>query len=646
MGKPLRALIVEDSENDAELLVRSLEDASYSVVHERVQTADGMKAALARAQWDVVLSDCSMPGFSAVAALEVLQAAGHDLPFIIVSGTIGEEAAVVALKAGAHDFLIKGRPARLGPAIERELREAIHRSEQRETEEALRVSEGQYRSLVEHAVFGLFRSTADGRFLTVNPALVRMLGYDSPEELLEIDIASLSVESDTLGRPPDGSEAHNRWTGTETVWRRKTGEAMRVRLAGHVSEERHEGQPVLDVIVEDVTEEFRLQEQLRRTQQMEALGQLAGGVAHDFNNLLTAILGYAELVSDQIGPDKPIAADLEQIRGAARRAVALTKQLLAFSRKQVLAISQVNITEVIRAMEPMLGRLLGAPIAVRTDLYEDVHPVMADATQLEHLLINLAVNARDAMPQGGALTIVTRNAELDPAYANTHPGAKPGTYAALSVTDSGVGMTAEVQEKIFEPFFTTKERGRGTGLGLAAVYGAVKQLGGYIEVQSQPAQGSTFTIYLPGKAPPVPEQRGAVAGSSDSHETILLVEVDTTARAVVNAMLRTSGYRVLEADSAEAALAVLERSEERIDLLLSDLILPGMNGHELAVRITRDRPHVRALLMSGYAAQLGALQNLLEPGVLLLEKPFSRDTLLKKTREALAGGGAPSASQQ
>jgi two-component system cell cycle sensor histidine kinase/response regulator CckA len=636
MGKPLRALIVEDSADDAELLVRDLEDASYSVVHERVETAGGMKAALARAQWDIVLSDCSMPAFSAVAALDVLRASGHDLPFIIVSGTIGEEAAVAALKAGAHDFLMKGRPARLGPAIERELREATHRCEQREAEEALRASEGQYRSLVEHAVFGLFRSTADGRFLTVNPALVKMLGYDSPGELLAIDIASLSVESDTLGRSPDGSEAHNQWTGAETIWKRKTGETIRVRLAGHVLEEQHEGQPVLDVIVEDVTEEYRLQEQLRRTQKMEALGQLAGGVAHDFNNLLTAILGYAELVSDQIGPDKPIAADLEQIRGAARRAVALTRQLLAFSRKQVLAITQVNLTEVIRAMEPMLCRLLGAPIAVHTDLYEDVQPVMADVSQLEHLLINLAVNARDAMPQGGALTIATRNIELDAAYAASHPGAKLGTHAALSVTDSGVGMSADVQEKIFEPFFTTKERGRGTGLGLAAVYGAVKQLGGYIEVQSQLARGSTFTIYLPGRTVPVPEERGAVSpGLPDNHETILLVEDDDDVRAVVNGILQTSGYRVLEADSAEAALTFLAKSSDAIDLLLTDLMLPGMNGHELAARVTHERPRVRVLLMSGYAAQLGTLQDLLEPGALFLKKPFSRATLLKKTREAL-----------
>ena len=637
MSKPLRALIVEDSEEDAELLVRDLEAASYSVVHERVQTADGMKAALARTEWDIVLSDCSMPGFSAVAALEVLQAAGRDLPFIIVSGTIGEEAAVVALKAGAHDFLIKGRPARLGPAIERELREATHRSEQREAKEALRASESQYRSLVEHAVFGLFRSTAAGRFLTVNPALVTMLGYDSPAELLEIDIASLSVESDTLGRSPNGSELHNQWTGAETLWRRKTGETIRVRLAGHIFEERHEGHPVLDVIVEDVTEEYRLQEQLRRSQQMEALGQLAGGVAHDFNNLLTAILGYAELVSDQIGPDKPIAADLNQIQGAARRAVVLTKQLLAFSRKQVLAIAQVNLTEVIRAMEPMLCRLLGAPIAVHLDLYEDVHPIMADATQLEHLLINLAVNARDAMPQGGVLSIATRNVELDAAYAVSHPGAKAGIYAALSVTDSGVGMSADVQRRIFEPFFTTKERGRGTGLGLAAVYGAVKQLGGYIEVQSQPARGSTFTMYLPGKAPAVPEERGAVSHASPaSPETILLVEDDAGVRAVVNGMLRTSGYRVLEADSAESALTFLERSEEAIDLLLTDVVLPGMNGHELGARVTHDRPRVGLLLMSGYAPTLGARQHLLKPGALFLEKPFSRDTLLKKTREALA----------
>jgi signal transduction histidine kinase len=446
----------------------------------------------------------------------------------------------------------------------------------------------------------------------------------------------LYVENDFLPSRLDES-GDRELAGEQTRWRQKTGGTIRVRLTGHLTEEQHRGRPILEVIVEDVTEDYRLQEHLRRTQRMEALGQLAGSVAHDFNNLLTAILGYTGLIIDQIGPDKPIAADLQQIKAAGDRAADLTRQLLAFSRKQVLAVTPLNLTHVVRALEPMLCRLLGTPIRINTDLCDDLRLVMADPAQFEHLLINLAVNARDAMGQSGVLRIATRNVELDATYALAHPGAKAGAHAALSVADEGVGMSPDVQDKIFEPFFTTKERGQGTGLGLAAVYGAVKQLGGYIDVESQPGLGSTFTIYLPATADAVPIQQSAVSPlSSVGHETILLVDDEPGVRAFANEVLRRSGYHVIAVDSAEAALTFLEKAEEPIQLLVTDLVLPGMNGHELAVRVARDWPRVRVLLMSGYAAQLGSLGDLLEPGVLLLEKPFSGQTLLTRTRELLA----------
>jgi PAS domain S-box-containing protein len=343
MGNSLRLLLVEDSENDAELIVRELEHAGYSIVHERVQTAEEMKAALTRGPWDVVLSDYSMPRFTAPAALAILQTSGRDVPFIIISGTIGEDAAVAALKAGADDFLVKGRLARLAPAIEREMEDLAHRREHRRAEEALRVSEARYRSLVEHAVFGIYQATIDGRFLAVNPALVTMLGYESAEDLLGVGLANLYVDSAARAATLGHGDGRVQPTSETAMWRRRTGQEIRVRLSGRRTEEPLSHQPVFEVIVEDVTEQHRLQEQLRQAQKMEAIGQLAGGIAHDFNNMLTAILGYTELLTDQIGPDKPIGEDLRQIKGAAERAAGLTRQLLAFSRKQVLAVVPINL---------------------------------------------------------------------------------------------------------------------------------------------------------------------------------------------------------------------------------------------------------------------------------------------------------------
>jgi two-component system cell cycle sensor histidine kinase/response regulator CckA len=632
-NKPLRVLIVEDSKDDTELLVRELERGGYSVAYEQVSTADAMTAALGRT-WDVVISAYSMPAFSAMAALALLKANRRDLPFVITSGTIGEETAIAALKAGAHDFLVKGRLTRLVPVIEREMRETALRGEQRRAQDALRRSEAQYRSLVEHAVFGIYKATIEGQFLTVNPALVTMLGYDTADALLAVGLPNVfadpTVGADLMHRERD------QFTGEEAMWQRKSGEPIRVRLSGRQIEVIDGGRSAFEVIVEDITERHRLQEQLRQAQKMEAVGQLAGGVAHDFNNMLTAILGYSELLTEQIGPDKPIGQDLRAIVTAAERAAALTRQLLAFSRKQVLAMTPLDLTRVVRDVEPMLRRLIGEQIVIKTVLADDLDAVMADATQLDQVLMNLAVNARDAMPRGGVVTIETRNAELDQRYVLTHTGARAGAYAMLSVGDSGIGMSREVQAKIFEPFFTTKERGRGTGLGLAAVYGIVKQLGGYVSVESEPERGSTFKIYLPRtNQPAAVKSTPAPVVSPVGAESILLVEDEDDVRSFIKIALQRFGYQVVEAASAPDALTHLEALDRPIHLLLTDVVLPGMDGRELAARVTRERPDVQILFMSGYTDRMRTTDGYLEPGVHLLEKPFTAETLLKKTRQIL-----------
>src|SRR5712691_4853863 len=642
--KPLRALIVEDSAPDAELLVRELERSAYTVTYERVETAQAMESALATSDWDVVLSDYDLPRFSGPAAFALLRATGLDLPFIIISGTIGEEVAVTALKAGAHDFLVKGHLARLIPAIERERRELEGRRERVRAEEALRRSEAQYRSLVEGAVFGIYQATVDGRFLTVNPALVMMLEYDSAEDLISVGVphvyADANMRAELLRRGLSAMEL----LGEEVMWRRKTGEEIRVRLSGRPSQEPQTHATMFEVIVEDITEQHRLHEQLRQAQKMEAIGQLAGGVAHDFNNMLTAILGYTELLTDQIGPDKAIGRDLHEITAAAKRAAALTRQLLAFSRKQVLAMAAVDLTHVVRTVTPMLRRLLGERNAITTTLADSVGSVMADVAQLEHLLINLSLNARDAMPEGGVLTFTTGNTELDEAYTVRHPGARIGRYVMMRVADTGVGMAPEVQARIFEPFFTTKAHDRGTGLGLAAAYGTVKQFGGYSEVESQVGRGTTFTIYLPRASRPAQVPGASLpVSASGGNETILVVEDESGVRAFVKIALQRFGYRVVEADSAEAALILMKAFAGPIDLLLTDVVLPGIDGRELAAHVGRERPNTRVLFMSGYARGLGSGDGRLDAGAQLIEKPFTAQALLTRMRQLLGDADSSAA---
>jgi two-component system, cell cycle sensor histidine kinase and response regulator CckA len=634
--KALSLLIVEDLAEDAELIVEELTRGGYDISFERVQTAAVFKEALARREWDLVISDYDLPAFSGPSALALLQASGLDVPFIMISGTIGEEIAVSALKAGAHDFLVKGRLARLVPAIERERRDVEVRRERARAEDRLRRSEARYRSLIDGAVLGIYQATAQGEFVTVNPALVAMLGYDSPDDLLRIGWADLHADPDEARAVIPRSYEQGEFAGEEVIWRRKSGESIRVRLSGRLIEEAHSGRLLSEVFVEDVTAPHRLQEQLRQAQKMEAVGRLAGGVAHDFNNMLTAILGYSELLSEQIGPDKPIGRDLREIRAAAERAATLTRQLLAFSRKQMFTIQAVDLTNVVQTIEPMLRRLLGERIVVTTALAGDLVPVMADTAQLEHLLVNLSVNARDAMPEGGALTFTTANTVLDTRFARDHPGAFIGPCAMVRVTDNGSGMPPEVQARIFEPFFTTKEIGRGTGLGLAAVYGTVKQLGGYIEVDSHVGRGTSFSLYLP-KAAEAAQPSALVPSVSNhsGHETVLLVEDEDAVRTFVKVTLNRFGYRVLDADSAEEALTLLQGYDGPVHLLLTDLVLRGIDGTQLAAQVTRERPEARVLFMSGYARGVGPIPGGLDPGTNLLEKPFSAHTLLTKTRQLL-----------
>lgn len=390
--------------------------------------------------------------------------------------------------------------------------------------------------------------------------------------------------------------------------------------------------------------------QLRQSQKMEAIGQLAGGVAHDFNNILTVILSYAAMARDDLPPNANGREELEEIYQAGRRAASLTQRLLAFSRQQVLAPRVIDVGEVTRGMEMMLQRLVGSNMELEVFVTKDIPPVFADAGQLEQVLLNLVVNARDAMQNGGKITVEATNVQLAGEYTSTHFHVADGEYVLLAVSDTGIGMDRETQARIFEPFFTTKEKGKGTGLGLSTVYGIVKQSGGHIWVYSEPGEGTTFKIYLPvcEHAPKAAAVGAPPVSRLGGHETILLVEDDEHVRAVVRGILRRNGYRVVETRSPSEAIAAFAEHPD-IDLLLTDVIMPEMSGTELARQLSRMRTHVKLVCMSGYTGEATVRHGYLEPDVPFVQKPLTPETLLQTIRRVLdtsvesgvRGGGTP-----
>jgi two-component system cell cycle sensor histidine kinase/response regulator CckA len=390
-------------------------------------------------------------------------------------------------------------------------------------------------------------------------------------------------------------------------------------------------------LVEDITEVRRTEEQLLQAQKMEAIGRLAGGVAHDFNNLLTAILGYSELVLQDLGPDHASAADVKEIRAAGQSAESLTRQLLAFSRRQILQPQTLDLNKVLTRVDGLLQRIIGEDIDLTMKLTAPLGRVSADPGQIEQVVLNLAVNARDAMPHGGKLTIETANVTLDDDYVSQHTGATVGPHVMVAVTDTGTGMDQATQRRLFEPFFTTKEPGRGTGLGLATVYGIVAQSRGSIWVYSELGQGSTFKVYLPVTteevtAPALVElSPTALSGT----ETVLVVEDQQEARSVICETLRRRGYTVIEAINGPDAIVKGRQLEVAIDVMLTDVVMPGMGGRRVAEVIRATRPHLKVVYMSGYTDGAIVDHGILEPGVTFVQKPFATETLLRKIRDVL-----------
>ncbi len=774
MIEPLRVLLIEDSDSDAKLVTRALGATGRELEIERVETADAMRSALGRVKFDVVISDWSLPTFGASAALGVLQAAGLDLPYIIVSGTVGEDTAVEAMRAGAHDYVLKDKLARLAPAIERELREREARDARRSADEALRLEQSRFRALIERndegialtdqgtrilyaspgakrilgiverdpvgdligtwvhpddraavAAFGVrlrsaplasettelrlvrsdgvtrwveatlvnrlddpavaavvtnFRDITDrkaardalresetrfrrlwesgmvgiaiaepaGRYVDANDAMLEMVGY-TRDDLAAGKLRSADMTPPEWQHTTATATAELERSGSARPWEkeyiRKDGSrvpvlvgvaslsaARRINLVidlsplKHAEEDRRRAESALHLT----------ESQLRQAQKMEAIGRLAGGVAHDFNNLLSVILSYSQFVLEALKPGDPMRDDLDEICKAGVRAAEVTAQLLTFSRQQVIETKIVDLNDVLTGMDKMLRRVLGEDVELVSVARQALALVEVDRSSFEQVLMNLAVNARDAMPTGGRLTIETDDVVLDAAFAREHVGVQTGPHVRLAVSDTGAGMDSATQAHIFEPFFTTKEVGKGTGLGLSTVFGIVHQSGGTIWVRSEPGKGASFTIYVPRAAGEVGRDQPAMAPTDlGGTETILLVEDEDAVRGVARAILQRGGYKVLEARNAGEALLHSEGFSGTIDLLLTDVVMPQMSGPALADRLASARPGMKVICMSGYTDDTIVRHGALDSAIGYLQKPLTPQTLMRRVRATL-----------
>ena len=514
----------------------------------------------------------------------------------------------------------------------------------RSAQEDLRYSELNFRSLVTNAPYGICRCDSTGKILDANPAFLELLGHASANELIGQHIFGLYADNDEWFALADFLRSAEPFKGLTAEWKRKNNTTTVVRISGRSVANGRDGL-VFELFAEDVTERRALEQQLRQSQKMEAVGRLAGGIAHDFNNLLMVISGYSEFLLERLGAEPHLRGPAQEIASASERASSLTRQLLAFSRKQMLTPRIVNLNDVATENLKMLTRMIGEDIDLVMVPGAHLWPVRADAGQIDQVIMNLAVNARDAMPSGGKLTIETSNVTLDEDYARFHAPLRPGDYVMVAISDTGNGMDSETQSHIFEPFFTTKGT-RGTGLGLSTVYGIVKQSGGYIWVYSEVGRGTTFKIYLP-RVASSGETAAQVAAPVEYRkvepgtETILLVEDEANLRYLARQYLEKQGYKIIEAADGAVAMQIAVAHEAVIHLLLTDVIMPGMNGRELAQRISEIRPNVKILYMSGYTENVIGHNGMLDAGVRLLQKPFNLRDLKSMVREVLDATPTP-----
>ena len=640
MKQPLRVLHLEDNPFDAELIQRMLSAEGIKCDIVRVETQEQFSAELAKADYDIVLADYALPSFNGMTALAITRQNRQDIPFILISGTVGEEVAVEALKSGATDYIIKQRISRLPFAVRRALQETRERADRKHAEEQRYAAEVKYRNLVEKlpGIVYIAEFGVKGKWLYVSPPVESILGY-TPAEIMETAGAwyqlmhpedrerVLNVETESL-RTGDQFVSEYRMHARDgsIVWLRDEGSVL------------HDP-PLIQGVMLDITrakkaeeEKEILEKQYRQVQKMEAIGRLAGGVAHDFNNLLMAVSGYCELMQLRLTPTEDhLNEPIKEIQKTIEQGARLTKQLLAFSRNQIQEMRMLDLNEIIRNMEKMLQSLLREDIQLRTELEEPLWPVKADQGQIEQVVMNLVVNARDAMQQGGKLTIRTYNTEKDTRFENG--------FVTLAVIDSGSGMHPDTLAHIFEPFFTTKEKAGGSGLGLATVYGIVKQSGGEIQVSSELGSGTTFLIAMPRpKEEAMADQTFPLSSEKKrevEYQTILFVDDCEDVRRPLSQLLERKGYKVLQFFDGKEALDAARQHKGPIHLLITDILMPQMNGLELAIRVKTMLPELKVLFVTGLSTETARATWQLESDAAVIQKPASFAMLLQKIQELL-----------
>jgi two-component system, cell cycle sensor histidine kinase and response regulator CckA len=640
MKSPIHILHLEDDATDASLIKNTLAAEGLTCAITRVQYRDDFVAALERGGIDLILSDGALPTFDGMSALKIAQAKWPAIPLIFVSGTMGEQRAIDSLKSGATDYILKDQLSRMTTAVRRAMQEVEERAGSRRTEEALRESDARLRTIFSEAPLGIALVGVDGRPVLTNAALEKMLGYTG-EELCRMSFAEFTHPEDCakdLELYQQLIQGARQGYQLEKRYLRKDGQAIWARLSVSLAREKAGHANFAIAMVEDMTECRGLEAQFIEAQKMEVIGHLASGVAHDFNNLLAVIMGYSDLTLLKFPDNEEIRTPLETIRSTAERAAGLTRQLLIFSRKQTIQPVVLDLNVVLQGLEKMLLRLIDENIEMKFFPGRAIGRVQADSGYIGQVLMNLVINARDAMPNGGKITISTSNATLDENYAQAHPGARPGDYVLLCVSDTGTGMTDEVKAHLFEAFFTTKPKGKGTGLGLATCQTIVQQSGGHIGLDSELGQGTCFKVYWPQVDLPLtvgdaPVKAGALPRGM---ETLLVVEDEPSVRHLACEVLEAQGYRVLLAANGQEGLRVArELKGQPIGLVVTDVIMPVMGGKAMAEWLRTSYPHLRILFTSGYTDDAVTDWGTLKTGAGFLPKPYSPANLVCKVREML-----------
>jgi two-component system cell cycle sensor histidine kinase/response regulator CckA len=647
IDESLSILVVEDDEGLRRLIRKRLERKKFKV--EIVETG---KAALARlmSQPDVLLLlDYKLPDMTGRELIENLAGHGYAVPFVVITGHGDERIAVEMMKLGAMDYLVKDQALlEVLPRVMDQIQtQIITQNKLSQVKKALYESEERFKMLFNRGTDAIFvqeiKNGGYGNFIEVNEIACQRLGY-TREELLQMSMKNIEIPVDTdtgqetTGLPVNGTNGkpHQLY---EAIQITKQGQRICVENNAHLID--LEEKPAILCISRDITPRKQLEEQLRQAQKMETIGKLAGGIAHDFNNLLTAIMGYSELVLVNLEPGNPYRENLEEIRLAGKRASSLTQQLLAFSRKQVMKPKILNLNQVVKGMERMLVRIIGEDIRLDSQLEPRLDKIKADTGQMEQIILNLTVNAVDAMPDGGTLTIKTQNITIPQDAANRAADSRPGNFVYLSFYDSGAGIDKKVISQIFEPFFTTKAN--GTGLGLSVVYGIVKQHNGWIDVHSEPGGGTTFNIYFPALASDEEEYLEpelSLIEVGGNGEKILFVEDETGVREFSTKALRDYGYEVTEAVNAREAREIFEKQKGNFHMVVCDIVLPDKSGIELTENLQSLHPGIKILLISGYADHRSHWKDLVKKGIPFLQKPYSLVDLLKTVKEAKEGPGS------